>query len=235
MVEISVRSNLVDFRREVQATKGQVRFAEVVALTRTAKDAREAAREEMRRVFDRPTPYSLNAFEVKPATKADLSAQVRQKVGLGGSSPRHWFHPEVFGGPRTAKAFESALAARMGLPIGSTFFVPGPAAKLDRYGNLSGGQLGQILSDVGARRDAAQNATAKSRKRNKRERYKIFGRPGSSRFIYLGSGRDMRIALVAVTRAPVYAARFDFFGATERAAIAAFPNRLAEALDRYAD
>lgn len=224
-MQFNVQMDSIGFVRSLSSTAKQVRNAEMVALTRTGYDARKAVQAEMRQVFDRPTRYSLNAFEVIGATKTKLEARVAQKIAVGGGKPRDWFNPQVFGGPRKAKAFERALSARLGLPIGSTFFLPGPGAKLDAYGNISGGQLGQILSDLGARQtDRAQNATERSRKRNKRARHVVIGRPGGRRyFIGVRDGSKVTCVLTVTNEVPTYRPRFDFFGVAMRAARRHFP------------
>lgn len=50
------------------------------ALTRTAQDVREAVRQELPRVFDRPTPYTLNSLFVRPATAQRLQCHHRPVV-----------------------------------------------------------------------------------------------------------------------------------------------------------
>ena len=50
--------------------RNHVRFATARALTKTAGLVKEAMVKEVDKVFDRPTPYTRNAFMIKPATKA---------------------------------------------------------------------------------------------------------------------------------------------------------------------
>ena len=52
-------------------------------------------------------------------------------------------------GPRVDKASERNLRARGILPAGM-FVVPAEGARLDQYGNMSRGQMIQILSGLGA-------------------------------------------------------------------------------------
>ncbi len=63
----------------------QTNWAASQALTRTARHAVDELRQVMQRVFDRPTPYTLNALRVTPATRDNLTARVdfRQKFTFG--------------------------------------------------------------------------------------------------------------------------------------------------------
>ena len=53
--------------------------------------------------------------------------------------------PQVAGGRRSLKSAEKMLAAKNYLP-GGMVTVPGAGAKLDAYGNMSRGQLVQLIS-----------------------------------------------------------------------------------------
>lgn len=233
-MEIRVTVDDVGFVKSLASTSKQIRAATMTGLTRTALKVRTAEQEEMRRVFDRPTPYSLNAFQVVPATRTDLNARIEQRGFGGGGRPREWFNPQVYGGERKTKAFERKLAAVLGLPTSSTYFMPGPGARLDRYGNISGGQLQQVLSDLGAQTDKAQNASAASRKRNKRLRHVVIGRRGGRRF-FIGTrqGSRLSVVLTITDQAPSYRKRFDFFGVADREARAIFPVEFDRAFMHY--
>ena len=63
------------------------RIAAVVAtaLTRTAVEVKDALRAELPRVFDRPTPYTLNSLFVKPARADRLQAETYFKDDSAGS------------------------------------------------------------------------------------------------------------------------------------------------------
>ena len=224
----------VGFIKSLASTSKQIRAATMTGLTRTAIGVRSDEQAEMRRVFDRPTNYSLNAFQVMPATRTELNARIEQRGFGGGGRPREWFNPQVYGGQRNTKAFERKLAAVLGLPSASTYFMPGPAARLDRYGNISGGQLQQVLSDLGAQTDRAQNASASSRKRNKRARHVVIGRRGGRRF-FIGTrqGSKLSVVLTITDQAPSYSKRFDFFGVAERGSRKRFPVEFDRAFMHY--
>lgn len=96
--------------------------------------------------FDRPKPATRNAFRVEKSTKHNLTATISVKSREQGGLPANeYLHPNIRGGKRTVKRSEAMLRAAGILPSGM-FTAPGKGAKLDAYGNMSRGQIAQILS-----------------------------------------------------------------------------------------
>lgn len=191
----------VEGLREVQeALRGfsdrRVANALATALTRTAVAVREAEQAEMRDAFDRPTPFTLGSLFVKPATAIAPQAEVGIKDNVGGARPAtSWLRWQIGGGQRTLKAFERLLIGG-GYMRNSDRAVPGLAARLDAYGNLSKGQIVQILgqlrldSSTGSTRSlpkiaAGDNAKTKRDKANRIRR--SLGRAGG-RYVALPNG-----------------------------------------------
>lgn len=191
----------VEGLREVQeALRGfsdrRVAAAMATALTRTALAVRDAEQAEMRDSFDRPTPFTLNSLFVKPATALVLQADVFLKDNVSGSRPASsWLQWQIGGGLRTLKAFERLLISG-GYMRADDRAVPGRAARLDSYGNLSKGQIVQILgqlrldSSTGSTRSlprvqADDNAKTKRDKLNRIRR--SLGRAGG-RYVALPNG-----------------------------------------------
>lgn len=117
-----------------------------------AFEARKALGVEMRRVFDRPTPYIANSPFVTMAKPDALTATVSMRYPGGkGIDPEQVLQAEVIGGPRALKRYEIALQRAGVLPKGF-FTVPGTgvADKLDAFGNLRGAFLVQLISYFGA-------------------------------------------------------------------------------------
>ncbi len=232
-MRLSVRSNVAAFKRDLRETRRKIRFATAMALTWTAQDVRQAERAEMERVFDRPTPYVLNAFQVRPATADRLVSSVQSKYASGSRDPGRMLRPHVEGGGRLEKRSEALLAARLGLPAGSTWFIPDVGARLDRYGNMSRPQLVQVMSDLGAQMDRAQNASDRSRKRNARARhFALRDRDGTPVAIVIRQGGVLWTVLAIVHARPQYRARLDWYGIAERTARARFPVNLRSAIAR---
>jgi hypothetical protein len=210
-----------------------MRRASIRALNTTIIDVREAERAAMQSVFDRPTPYTLNAFHPWYATDSNPRAELRQRM-FGGGQPREWLVPQSDGGQRHAKAFERAIAARMGLAPGAVQIMPGPGARLDRYGNISGGQLTQILSDLGAQRDTTRNATVNSRKRNKRARHIIIkGKGGKAGVIAVRKAGGLVVVATITTKAAIYTTRFAFEQVARTTVEQRFAPNFAAAMARY--
>lgn len=148
-MQVKVTSDIERAMRGLDRRSKQVRYALAVALTRTAQDVRAAEYDEMRREFDRPTPYTLRSLYVKGATRANLQAVVWVKDDRAGSGTpaTRYLLPQIEGGPRGLKGFEKALQ-RAGYMKHGDKAVPGQFARLDRYGNVSYGQLIQIMSQL---------------------------------------------------------------------------------------
>jgi len=222
VITVSVKTDMERLMRDVKAEARQVRISAAIALTKTAKLAQADIKQEMRRVFDRPVAYTLNSTFVKPATVQSLASTVGIKddmfSGGKGTLPVNYLSPQIAGGDRKLKRFERALQSRGHLPDGM-MAVPGAAAKIDGNGNMSRGQLMQILSALGAGEKSAgysANRTARSRKRNRKQAQFFVGRPGGGR-LPLGVWQSFRFAagsaikpvLIFVKR-PIYRRRLDF-------------------------
>jgi len=73
-------SNMTDIMGRFEAVASrQLPFALSRALNDTAESVRKAEVAAMQRVFDRPTPYTLNAFRIIPSSKSSLVAVVASK------------------------------------------------------------------------------------------------------------------------------------------------------------
>lgn len=200
----------------------QIPFATSRALTNTAHMIREGEQTEMRRVFDRPTPFVLNAFQVIPARKDKLVAEVRFKDAPA-YMRRHFLEPQVFGGGRGVKAFERLLQAAHltdsdGQPIGNfVAAIPSRMAQKDKNGNWSPGERNRVLSALQAQRDTLTNTTAASRRRNpRRAEYFIRPRAGGGATVFRKTGDSIDPVLLLTPKAPQYTRRLDFYGVANR-------------------
>lgn len=134
----------------------------------TAYQIKDALIDEMRRVFDRPTPYTLNAVYVRAGSgkSRDIKAHILLREFGGKSRSEKYLLPQVFGGSRRLKSFESALRSVGVLPDG-LYAVPGQRAPLDAYGNISAGFIVQILSYFRAFGEQGYRANITEDKRSK--------------------------------------------------------------------
>ena len=150
-VQLTIKTNFPQVQRAIENIGKQARYATAVALTRTAKDVREELKRQMTRDLDRPTPYTLNSLFLKPATRDKLEAVVWVKddraTSKAGTPAVNYLLPNIEGGERHTKRFERVLQMAGHLPKGWSV-VPGQGAQVDAYGNLSRGQIIQVLSQL---------------------------------------------------------------------------------------
>jgi hypothetical protein len=224
MVQLSVKDNIAATVGKLRANQKQVRFAASVALNKTARLAKDEAVAVMKRSFDRPTPFTLRSLFIKPSTKANLQAMVYVKDQAAGGKSKSLAESlghEFSGGTRIRKRLELWLE-RAGYISSNEFVVPGAAAKLDQYGNMSRGQIQQILSQLRAGSDptAFKSSSVRS-KRNVAKSGGIFWSRGGK----LPRGAWMRYGFAAgnavkplllVINSPVYKRRVNLPEITRR-------------------
>ena len=223
--------------QQLRGLSKQMAFGVAQGINRTAQRVKDAEQAEMRDVFSRPTPYTLGSLFVAGARTAKPEAVVGIKDNVGGSRPAtSWLRWQVFGGLRRATAFERLLMGK-GAMRDDQRMVPGKFARLDGYGNISRGQLVQILSQLRIdsssgstrslpRHTAADNAADTKRKAGViRRAYKRAG----GQYVAFPNGRgkllpgvylvrqtawgrsDPKPVLIFVSKAAYEAERFDFF------------------------
>lgn len=231
MITVNV-AGIGGVRALVTGITEQLPFITAVAINTTAFAIRKAEQEQMRRVFDRPTPFVINSVYVQRATKQTLTAIVGPNDYFSRGTLAGRFNvweniisPHVQGGTRLRKASEERLRRAGILPDG-WFTVPGQAAKLNAYGNMNPGELVAIMSWLGAMGqyagDNPNRSTREGRRRNRLERrgesYVAF-RPGNpwhlAPGIYLRTSSALKPILMFVSSA-TYRPRLDWFGVAER-------------------
>lgn len=191
-------------------------YALAQALNNMAKETIAPLQAEVASVFDRPTPFTVNAFRIDYAKANALEAAVSVKDEKSGSSkgqaPEAWFEPQVYGGARQLKASEKWLRQAGILPAGM-YAAPGPGARLDAHGNMSRGHIQQLLSGLKAfdLSGSTHNASDSRRSRRKGHARSFFVLRRGNRALGIAErrGQSMQLVLVFV-REPQYAPRFDF-------------------------
>lgn len=212
----------------------QVDYAAMVAVNNTAFKAHSATKDEMRKSFVAPTPWVLGGVRVKKATRASLTATVDLDFwgNKQGVSVEKILSAEIFGGDRNKKRHEIALSKSGLLPEGM-YIVPGGAAKLDGYGNMSSGQIQQIIAyfhgfgEQGYKAnmsDKRKASLARDKKKSgtrgvvyfvlKRSRGKL--PPGIYQRVSFGAmGNAVKPVMIFVRKAS-YKKRLDFYGVAQR-------------------
>jgi len=227
-MQIDIRSNIKEVSRWLDdAQKQQVPFATIYAMTLTARDVAWEEIGVMQRVFDRPTPYTLNALQVKPATRNTKMASVEFKEGFGGTPAKRFLNPNVNGGPRSQKSHELQIAP---LLKGYSYLVPARGSALNSYGNVSGGSIRKIMSQLRVSPNADANASRSKRSRAKRSAQAFFV-PKAGGMVLERKGKQVKPVLVGV-RSPRYSKRFPFYETAERVVAERLPINFEVAFQR---
>lgn len=156
-MQLSIKIDGLDnVRKAMEELPKKAKYATVKAMNRSLEWAETAVRREMRQVFDRPTPWVLQSLRRKYANPSSMVAQLDFKDINSVTNARTMVLPHVEGGQRHYKAMEARLMRIGMLPSGYNA-VPGSAAALDSFGNMSRGQISQLLNVLGAYTEAGFN------------------------------------------------------------------------------
>lgn len=184
------------------------------ALNTSAFEVRQGWVEEVKKEFDRPTPLTQRSPLYKSARLDNLVAEVfiRDKAARG-TAPAQYLGPQARGGPRQQKASERALA-HMGFP---RYWVPGPGAPIDPFGNVPASFVRLVLNSLMDRASPARKGAKRRRGLRARGKARDFFIPASgaggrlkSSTVYerLDSGGVVPV-FIGVRAAPRYRVRFD--------------------------
>lgn len=248
-MQIKITTNFPDVQAAMEKAAGQVPFALMTALNKTAAKARGAIQTEMPRVFDRPTPWVVNSLRIKYASKTKLAAELAYKDRNTVESSRSMIEPHVFAGKRHHKAMEARLFAAGLMPAGYNA-VPGAAARLDGYGNMSKGQITQLLNVLGTYTEAGYNkanAATKTRLAKGNAKKNIYGfaywvnpvtgqrrakhiPPGVYQRVTTGFGTSLKPVLIFVKQAQ-YKKRLPFHEIAQATVDREFPGEFSRAFD----
>jgi hypothetical protein len=230
-IGVKVEANFGRLQALLTNAEKQVRFATAVALTKTAKIAEGDVTQAMQQVFDRPTRWALRATRVIPATKQRLIAQLwlKDRRGLPQGKDSNFLVPQVFGGPRGRKAYETRLM-QVGWLRSNEFTVPSRDLPLDSNGNVPVGVIRSILSQAKAAGGLGFNSNASNSQRSRRtvqragtyfvSRGQSTGNPlprGIYQRVRMGSGWGTRLVLLIVQGKPMFKQRLRLGQIADRA------------------
>lgn len=184
------------------------------ALNDTAWSVKKRLEGEMKKVFDRPTPLTMKSIYIKQkdSGKDSIEIGIINEVSKG-NSPAKYLRSSIFGGDRYEKRFEYWMR-RAGILPKNLFIVPGPAAPLNQYGNIQGGEYTKILSWLKAHPDTYSRTTTKSKRTKKGKKEDYFLRGSKGHFLGLWKTRiaTNRISpVILFVRKPRYKKIFDFY------------------------
>lgn len=217
-MQIDIRHNIRDVQKGLSdVARRQIPFATAMALNELGAELIRVNQKNMKRVFDRPTRWTLNAFHFVRATKQKQSIEIMRKTAARG---RHYLEIEEAGGTRPLTGWERLIAARLGYggPIG--FVMPTGAVRRNAYGNVSRATMQRIIG-----------GTSKGRKAGAAY---FVPKVGSrlSAGVYQRKGKSIQKVLAFDARAPRYAARFKFHEVLRRHSDRRLPRKFEAALTK---
>jgi len=236
MIEISVQADIKAATRWLDdVQRKQIPFATSVALNKTASDVQNALVSEMR-VFDRPKPVTKRGVYVVKSTKTKLTAVIGLKSRSSGAAPvAEYLAPNIAGTRRMDKRSETLLKQAGVIPHGKQTR-PGPDARLDQYGNMSRGQIVQIISYFRAfggikssgrgRPYETQSEMLNAPAKRKRTGVSLFVTPIG---IWERKGRNTKL-IVTFTEPQAYSKKYDFDRVARTAAERQFDANFRQAL-----
>ncbi len=206
------------------------------AMINAGERARDAVQDHINAVLDRPTPLIQKSTRLvaDDGTKV-LKSVGRRSIGMplkvwlkdtiGGKSVRdegmaeRVLRPHIEGGSRAAKPSEHRLRDA-GILKSNEYLVPSRTAPLNKYGNVTSGEIVRMLSDLRTFNESGYDAnrTANKRKLRKgRGKYFVLNRGGMKGiFKMVGTGgRDINMVFLVVSGAPKYKKRLDFYGVAQ--------------------
>lgn len=211
-MRLTIKTNFPDVQKALNDIGPKVKSAIREALNRTAEWAETDVRREMRKVFDRPVPYTLRSLRVFYAKTSNLAATLWFKQ-RSADRDKQWASAQIAGGQRDLKPMELRLQ-RIGILPSGWYVVPGGGADLNGYGNMSPGEISRILNVLGAYTEAGYNkANDKTRARLRRGTKRAYGfeywvnhplrmqshlPPGVYKRIYTSFGTTLKPMLVFV-------------------------------------
>jgi hypothetical protein len=215
MIKIKV-DGVEDIVRKLTHSPRQIEIATQRALLKTANEVKNAEIEHMKHVFDRPTRWTLGAIKVKATSKMEVQVGVIDPDGYY-KRAANYLNTQIAGGSRHHKAMENALQ-KYGLMPPGWFAIPGEGAKFDSYGNISAGQIRQILSwfDAAERwAGSTQNMGVAGRAKRRKGTRNTVGfeyvdilpggkgnlkQPGIYQRFFFGSGKSIKPILIFVNK-----------------------------------
>jgi hypothetical protein len=207
-------SELAPLQSFAVAIAGRLDRVTAVAMTRSAKAAQTAIREQTPFYIDNPILWTLNSTFVRPATEARLSVIVGFKdYSSSGVPAARYMQHQVSGGARRPKSYERLLQ-RKGLLRSNEYAVPTGNDPLpnNTYGNIPASKYVQVLSRLAALREAGSlgNRSDSDRSKAKRKDLDFFVATIKGNKAIFARKADRMIGLVfqITNQAPTYTGKF---------------------------
>lgn len=233
-----ITSTLAGFGKGVTEFEKATDKAVVDALNWTAWDARQALMDEIDDVFDMPTTWTKRSIYVKAASLNKPTASVAIAKGRfnmktnGSLTPiSRVMEPHLLGGSRKVKAFEKRLQGA-GILGRNQLTVPGQKVRLNRFGNMTRGQITKILSNVNAHREGGYQMN--TRKGSAGRHFVKYDDAGQAIGIWRRTGKRSVIpVLVFVDGRMKYGRVFEFYSVVKRVRDREYPKKLKRAMKKH--
>jgi hypothetical protein len=172
-VRFTLQPALNEIKRQLDAAERMVEKAEIATLNEVGRAVQTALTDEIKRVFDRPTPTTQKSVKLFPARRQEsfyingggkrfecwvfIQDKYRNRdpgTKGAGTAPSQYLGPQVDGGERPLKKFELRTMAMAKGGHGRSLFpqygflVPTHSTPEDKYGNVSGGTIFKMLADL---------------------------------------------------------------------------------------
>jgi hypothetical protein len=170
----------------------QMPYATQLALNNTAKNLVARNKRDMKRIFDRPVNFTLNAFYFKAARKHENTVTIRRKDMQKG---KHYLEVQEEGGVRPQTGFEKAFAQNLPYAGILRHITPAQGTRLNKHGNMSPGFRMQMLSAMQVARDPQQRSKKFGRTNKGSKQYFIPNTTGKKAGVYqrLASGKVKKV------------------------------------------
>lgn len=183
----------------------QQNFAQMKAINETLKLAHTDLKAEVKRTFDNPTRFFINATSIGFATRRNNQGFIAPKDTFHGDAERiYMIH--VYGGQRKNKRSETLLKERNILPARKNLVMARFGIRKNKAGNVTGGMMNKILSGLRAQHDIYQNSPFDS----KNYQRWFYGEVNGVKGIWEVKGKRKKLWFLEVDRA-VYKPRLKYF------------------------
>ena len=210
-----------------------IRYAAANALNDVGFDAKARLAQHAKRVFNNPKPLTVNAGLVyRKATpkNLDLLFGLKDKTEVPkGNPPDMYLYNQIYGGNRTHKKVEMALIYARKMPP-NCFFIPINKGVMDQYGQMKGGEVTRMLSQLSAFQESGFRANIKNPNNSRYFTVQHRGDrgmlpPGVFRYMTNDRSSDGMVELIGlfVSRRPFYRKRYYYFETVEKALRMTFP------------
>jgi hypothetical protein len=214
-------------RSMLAALGGELEGANKYAQNKMAYELRIVEQAQMRADLDRPTPWSVNSLRYKKAGQSAVEGPRTEGAAVyfetpwgfsSGLGADEWQGVQILGGaPAGPKRSEKRLQ-QLGWMPKAKVWVPAVGTRLDRYGNVPGSLISDMLSNLGANPYGNKSGTPGA----DYAKYVLVGDRGDPEGVFRKVGGEWVPFLWFVEREK-YQARYDFYGRADREISQRFP------------